>query len=347
MIDSTTRQRIENTLRFIAQLGWRNSSDSFLTSLAHYLGENLGVDYVIIDRMSKVPGIAETVALYAKGSIAPNMTYPLAGTPCENVMGKRLCYYPEGVQALFPSDQLLAEMGVESYAGIPLWDASGKGIGLIAVMDPKPLQDEEAVTQILQLVAMSAAAFLEQEQSHLLLRQREQEFRTLADNIPDLIVRYDHSLRRTFVNRAWEAGNGLTFSEVANVPAEKIPGVPAPIAAEYVERVRKVLAEGISEKIEFSWVSASGETLILEYLIVPEHDCEGNIAGALSVGRDITELRKLNAELELRVKQRTAELEETNAELARLNKVFIGRELKMIELKERIRELEVKLEASG
>jgi hypothetical protein len=42
------------------------------------------------------------------------------------------------------------------------------------------------------------------------------------------------------------------------------------------------------------------------------------------------------------VKERTAELEAKNAELARLNKIFIGRELRMVELKERIRELEKK-----
>jgi PAS domain S-box-containing protein len=51
-------------------------------------------------------------------------------------------------------------------------------------------------------------------------------------------------------------------------------------------------------------------------------------------------LRRLTEELEERVKDRTAELETKNTELARLNKLFIGRELRMVELKERIRELE-------
>lgn len=52
------------------------------------------------------------------------------------------------------------------------------------------------------------------------------------------------------------------------------------------------------------------------------------------------ELCKLNEELELRVQQRTAELENKNAELERTNRLFVGRELRMVELKERIRELE-------
>lgn len=48
----------------------------------------------------------------------------------------------------------------------------------------------------------------------------------------------------------------------------------------------------------------------------------------------------LNQELEERVRQRTVELVEKVEELARVNRVFVGRELRMMELKERIRELE-------
>lgn len=53
-----------------------------------------------------------------------------------------------------------------------------------------------------------------------------------------------------------------------------------------------------------------------------------------------TELARLNAELERRVEERTDELETKNRELESLNKMFIGRELRMVELKERIKELE-------
>jgi signal transduction histidine kinase len=157
-------QRIDDALRFVAQRGW-SGAETFLAALARYLGETFAVDYVVIDRLSEVPGTAETVALYAKGAIVPNIRYCLAGTPCDNVVGKKLCYYPSGVQGLFPQDTLLVDMRVDSYIGVPLWDSAGICIGLIAMMDSKPFAEGAAMRSVLQIVATTAAAELQREHS--------------------------------------------------------------------------------------------------------------------------------------------------------------------------------------
>lgn len=78
-------------------------------------------------------------------------------------------------------------------------------------------------------------------------------------------------------------------------------------------------------------------------------DVQGNVTGALSSAHDVTEsrlveeeMKNLNEKLEQRVAQRTAELMAKSADLERINKVFVDRELRMRKLKERIAELEGK-----
>jgi PAS domain S-box-containing protein len=317
------------------------------------------------------------------------MRYALKGTPCENVMGRRLCVYPEGVQRLFPEDGLLAEMGVESYIGIPLWDSSGRPTGLIALMDSKPLPDAASTTQLLQLVATRAAAELARERSDSILRTREHEFRTLAESLPDNIVRYDREGRTIYVNPVLEKTLDSATADMIGKQVREIH--PDGSYEAYAQALDSTLASGENSEIELILPIPGEEPIVHQIRMIAERDDHGDVTGVLAIGRDITErkraeetmqlqaieleeevserqmaqenlqekallleeeiekrqkaqdeLEKLNNDLEQRVQERTAELEEKNRELERFNKLFVNRELKMVELKERIRELEGK-----
>jgi PAS domain S-box-containing protein/putative nucleotidyltransferase with HDIG domain len=121
------------------------------------------------------------------------------------------------------------------------------------------------------------------------LLQSELQYRTLVEHSPDLIVRYDVDLRRTYVNPAWEKASGLSAGEVINVPAPDIPRVPKPLVGEYAAALKAALEGGGRQEVEFAWVNARGENLTLQYVVVPECDSDGKVVSVLAVGRDITE----------------------------------------------------------
>jgi DNA-binding response OmpR family regulator len=73
----------------------------------------------------------------------------------------------------------------------------------------------------------------------------------------------------------------------------------------------------------------------------------GGMREVIKRKRSEEELRTLNEELEERVQQRTVELATKNDELERLNRLFVGRELKMVELKEQIRKMEYHAREAG
>lgn len=55
--------------------------------------------------------------------------------------GRRVCYYSENVQQLFPEDQDLVALDTESYLGVPMADATGATIGYLAVLDVKSMPE--------------------------------------------------------------------------------------------------------------------------------------------------------------------------------------------------------------
>ena len=82
----------------------------------------------------------------------------------------------------------------------------------------------------------------------------------------------------------------------------------------------------------------------------PLLNLDGSIS-KLEIFRDITELKQAEKELtrhrhslEKLVEERTLELEEKIAELEHMNDVFVGREFRVKELRDRVNELELKVE---
>jgi PAS domain S-box-containing protein len=243
-----------------------------------------------------------------------------------------------------------------SSIALPLKDERSKTFGVLSIYSTKPdafTTDEirllEELAGDLAFGIMVLRTRTERRQMEQALIVREKEFRSLVENIPDFIVRYDVNLCRIFVNPAWERASGLSSADVIDKPPSEILRVPKPIVPEYVDSLQKAFETGTRQALKFTWVNAFGTELFLEYLIVPEYDADGKVTSVLAVGHDITELKRfeeeknrLNAELELRVRQRTAELEQKNAELDKMNRLFVGRELRMKELKEKIARLEGK-----
>lgn len=269
--DITERKRTEDALYFVAQRSWMGSAENFFDALARYLGETLGVDYVVIDRLNEEPGIAETVALYTKGEIVQNMSYDLK---CR-------------------------EMGAESYAGTPLWDSSGQPIGVISVMDSKPFSGKATISKVLKLVAIRAAAELERERNDCILKEREREFRTLAENMPDNVIRYDRQCRVQYVNPAMLTSVAPELQPVlGETPAETFPDNDGMV--EYQQELARVIATGDGAGMEIQVPNPQGEMRTHHIRYVAQRDDAGVIIGALAIGRDITDLKRMEQEVAAR-----------------------------------------------
>ena len=126
------------------------------------------------------------------------------------------------------------------------------------------------------------------------LRQRERQYRLLAENVTDILFGLDADLRYTFVTPSDEAARGLRRADLLGRPL--VESLHSASRAGFEEAVRR-LGDARddaqpSEIVDLEFLCADGSTLWLETRLGPLHNDEGEMIGILGVGRDITD-RKL------------------------------------------------------
>lgn len=127
------------------------------------------------------------------------------------------------------------------------------------------------------------------------IQEHERQFRTLAENLPDNIVRYNREGVTVYVNPALERTLG-------NVSASMIGTIPREYHSDgsfedYAQLLDAVLASGKAGEIEKQLPGPKGSASIHQIRIVPEHCESGEVTGALAIGRDVTQKRQLELEL--------------------------------------------------
>jgi len=160
--DISDKKHMEDAIRMIAAGASATTGERFFQQLVQSLVKLFDADYAFIGVLVKQDvQRVNTLAVCVRGEITPNLSYELADTPCANVMGQSTCVYPSDVQRLFPKDQLLVEMGAQGYIGTPMFDANYEPLGIIVVLDSKPLGRIEQLREILEIFAARAAAELQ------------------------------------------------------------------------------------------------------------------------------------------------------------------------------------------
>jgi len=174
--DVTDKKRVEDAIRLIASGVSSANGDLFFRQLVQSLAELFNADYAVIGAIDEHDGQrVNTLAFYAQGEIVPNINYALEGTPCENIVGKSTCAYPDKVQELFPKDQFLARNSVQSYIGTPLFDIQHRPLGLISILDRKSIVHIESMKEILEIFSARASAELQRMQAEAHIRRMAYE----------------------------------------------------------------------------------------------------------------------------------------------------------------------------
>lgn len=134
----------------------------------------------------------------------------------------------------------------------------------------------------------------ERERTRHDMAAREQEFRTLAESLPDNIIRYGRDCRVRYTNPAM----ARTIAPELMPMVGKLPFESSPDSVQMrglQSLVEQVMDSGERVEVEFEILHPDGTLHWHHVIFVAERDEQGVVTGALGIGRDITD-RKHAAE---------------------------------------------------
>jgi C4-dicarboxylate-specific signal transduction histidine kinase len=176
---------ISNKVRFIEEVisnDVYNLCSQFFEAIVAKLNEVLDADYTFIGKLSEDRKQVATLSLVDKAGVLDNFIYDLSYTPCENVIGQNACSYPKNVADLFPDDQLLIDMEIEGYVGIPLYDSKKAPTGILVCLFKNEVVDTFAVESVLMLFATRISAELEHLKLYDVLKRHKEELEDKVQN---------------------------------------------------------------------------------------------------------------------------------------------------------------------
>jgi len=320
--DITDRKRSEEAIKNIAAGVSAQTGKLFFKQLVLHLAKLFKADHAFIGGLDENdPMVVHTYSLYAHGEIIDNISYSLKDTPCAEMVQGTACSYPRNVRRLFPKDKLLVDMDVESYIGTRLFDSTGQVIGILVILDSKPMENIDYIQEILAIFAARASAEMERLKSEQKLAKAEQRLSLHVKQTPLGVIEWDKRFRVTAWNPAAERIFGFTTDEAIGRHASELILSPA-----VIPHVDKIWQDLLSQNGGFSSTNENctkdGNTIVCEWYNTPLVTETNKVVGVASLVADISdrvlaqqELNTYRDHLEDMIEERTSALSAVNKEL--------------------------------
>ena len=289
-IDVSRRKLMESALQNVALSITSVQGENVLRELVGYVCGSLRVDFALIGSVRD--GVVDTLAVCDRGVVQEKFAYDLAGTPCEEVVGKQFSIHPDNLLRRYPGNALLRRFGFRSYAGIPLFDSAGAAIGILAVLHRGAMRQPQFVASLLKIYSVRAAAELERIRADAALREAEASYRAIFEAAEDPIFVHD-----------WDSGAILDVNnkacQVYGFPRQELlrlsvgaisAGEPLYTDEQAMEWIERAKRDGA---VAFDWHRRSADGSLRWDEVRLKSALIGGKPRVLAFTRDITE-RKLS-----------------------------------------------------
>jgi diguanylate cyclase (GGDEF)-like protein/PAS domain S-box-containing protein len=173
MFDVSQHRQVELVMQTLAATGSNLDIEEFYKTCVMNLAKAYDAKFAFIGLLKSSKQDISTRAVWVANQYVENFEYSLNGTPCKDILDLTVELIPRDASRLYPDDIMLIDMGVESYFGAPLIGADGQLIGLVSVMDVKPMELSSWTAPILGVFASRIAAETERHTALVKLHQNQ------------------------------------------------------------------------------------------------------------------------------------------------------------------------------
>lgn len=219
--DVSERKRAESVLIGIAGSLAVPQGEEFFRTLVRNFVAVLNVHRAFITECADQPVTrVRTLAYWVGDGFEENIQFDLSGTPCEEVIkGGKVCFHPRNVPVIFPKE---AELGEESYLGMPIFASNGKVIGHLALWDQKPMPEDILIEPVFKIFAVRAGAEIERIWTELELVGEKDLNRELLHNMAEGVITTDAKGGIVYINPMVERLSGWEDQEIHGQPVDSL-----------------------------------------------------------------------------------------------------------------------------
>lgn len=160
---------------------------AFFNELTLQLNKFIDADYTFIARLNAEKNTSTTISLVAKGELVDNFEYSLVATPCADISDNSVCIFPKDICNSYPNDQLLIDMNIQGYVGVPLHNSQGELMGIIVALHEKEITNQNMIVTVFELFAGRISAEIER-------TEKESELNLLTKSLEDKVIERTSSL---------------------------------------------------------------------------------------------------------------------------------------------------------
>ena len=118
----------------------------------------------------------------------------------------------------------------------------------------------------------------------------EQELKTLLENTPDIIAKFDKNLRKIYANSAIKTAPNLRAKKVVD-PANEELEMPAETEAIWHQAIQTTFATGMPQSTQLDWQTPGGFKSY-QACLLPQFAKDDSVASVLTIARDVTDSQR-------------------------------------------------------